>query len=75
MNEYLKNISSIDDLGTSVSLLPIIRDELSVLELPEQPPIMTSSLISDHEIQPIQDNAEYLSPQKVKLRKYTLKKG
>lgn len=75
MNEYLKNISNIDTPGTSVSLSSSHGDGFSILELPGQPPAMTSSSIIDHEIQPIQDNAQYLSPQKVKLRKYTLKKG
>jgi len=75
MNEYLKNISNLDASGTSVSFSSSPVEGSSILELPEQPPAMTSSSITDHEIQPIQDNAQYLSPQKVKLRKYTLKKG
>lgn len=75
MNEYLKNISNIDSSGTSVSPSAAAGVESSILELPEDPPVVTSSSIIDHDVQPPQDNAQYLSPQKVILRKYTLKKG
>ncbi len=75
MSEYLKTISNINATSTGVSLSSSIEDGYSVLELSGQPPEMTSSSIVDKEDQPLQDNAKYLSPQKVKLRKYTLKKG
>lgn len=75
MNDYLKSISSISTSVTSTSLSPSAEDEGSVLELPEQLPNATSSSVIENEVQPISYDAQYLSPQKVRLRKYTLKKG
>ena len=75
MNEYLKSISNIADSSTSVSLSSLAGDDSPVLELPERPPSTTSSSMVENETQPLLDNAQYLSPQKIKLRKYTLKKG
>ena len=75
MNDYLKSISSISTSVTSTSLSPSTEDEDSVLEMPEQPPNATSSSVIDNEVQHISYDAQYLSPQKVRIRKYTLKKG
>lgn len=75
MNDYLKSVSSISTSVTSTSLSPSTEDEGSVLELPEQPPKATSSSVIENEVQPQSYGAQYLSPQKVKMRKYTLKKG
>lgn len=75
MNDYLKSISSIETSVTSTSLSPSAEDDSSVLELPDQPPKVTSSSVVEKEGQLISDNAQYLSPQKIKMRKYTLKKG
>ncbi len=75
MNDYLKNISNIDTSSTSISISPSLQDDNSMLELTEQPPTTTSSSVVDKNPELIQDEAEYLLPQKIKLRKYSLKKG
>lgn len=75
MNDYLKNISSIDDSSTGVSFSQSPEESKVIVELPEQPPTMTYSIVTGQEAQLYQDNAQYLTPQRVKLRKYTLKKG
>lgn len=73
MNNYLNDISNIDNLQTDISLSLADGVQMPVLELSGQPQITTSSL--DEERLSTQDNAQYLSPKKIKLRKYTLKKG
>ena len=75
MIDYLKNISNISAARTSVLLSsPIESNSLSV-EISEQPSTTTSSVAVAEGTQQIGDNIQYLSPQKIKIRKYTLKKG
>ncbi len=90
MNEYLKTISEINSSSTSVIPSSSFEGIAVIPELPSDPPEITISSIatkSDRLIQdsiqqylssreePIVNDAEYLAPQKIKLRKYTLKKG
>lgn len=75
MNDYLKSTSNMDSPSKSTSFTSSFVDETSILEMPEQPPATTSSFMSEKESESLQDSAQYLSPQKIKLRKYTLKKG
>ena len=75
MNEYLSSISGTEASYTSASLSSSNDNGGILLEVPDQLPAMTSSLLVDKEAQRIQDNVQYLSPQKIKLKKYTLKKG
>ena len=75
MNEYLSSISSTEASYTSSSLSSSNNNGSIILEVPDQLPAMTSSLLVDKEAQRIQDSVQYLSPQKIKLKKYTLKKG
>jgi len=75
MIEYLKTISSIDAASTSGSISSSLMDGNTIPELSGQPPEVTSSLVADRRIPLIQDGSQYLSPQRIKMRKYTLKKG
>ena len=75
MNDYLKSISNIDTESARTTISSSPEKGYSVLELPEQPPAKTSSSMVEKEPQTMQDTIQYLSPQKVKLRKYTIKKG
>lgn len=75
MNDYLKNISNINEENINPISYPQQDNEIPVSELTEQPSMLTSSPKSKSINQTIQDNIQYSSPQSIKLRRYTLRKG
>ncbi len=71
MTDYINSISNADSSPTSA----VLNCDGTTIEISEQPPQKTVSSTSSIDFQSIQDNMRYLSPKKILLRKYTLKKS
>lgn len=77
MNSYLESISNVNDSRTNTTASLVHGEEDTVIELSNIPPALTSSNIVDEVVQQSQivEKANYLEQNRVKVRRYTLKKG
>lgn len=74
MNDYLSSISNIDESQTEAFTSAHGNNQDSIL-LSGDPPLTTSALMIDEEDTLTKVVSQYLSPKKIIIRKYTLKKG
>lgn len=74
MNDYLKSIDNVDITDTNASFDLKQEGPCPVFELSKQTPTITAFSEADNITQSLQENFQYLLPQKIRIRKYTLKK-
>ena len=75
MNDYLKSIGNLDQNVTASNVESArIEPEIPIVSIASTPPSVTGVGGEAAQGQEAVDDAEYMAPQKIKVRKYRLKK-
>ena len=75
MNDYIKSISNLEqNVTASNGEMVRIEPETPIVSIASTPPSVTGVGSEITQGQEVVDGAEYMAPQKIKVRKYRLKK-
>ena len=75
MNNYIKNISNLEQNVTAANVEMVrIEPETPIVSIASIPPSVTGVDSERTKGPEVVDEADYMAPQKIKVRKYRLKK-